>query len=89
VERGEVVEDAALREVREETGFDVALGPLVALISSEGETVVLVVFTGEIVAGIEDAGDDLAELGWFSPDALPDLAFPHDTRIIEELTEQP
>jgi mutator protein MutT len=86
VERGEVVEQAAVREVLEETGFTIELGPLIGLISSEGETVVLAVYTGKIIAGSESAGDDLIELGWFSPDALPNLAFPHDTRIIEQIT---
>jgi mutator protein MutT len=85
VERGEVVEEAAVREVREETGFQVELGPLVGLISSPGETVVLAVYTGSIVSGSERAADDLTELGWFAPDCLPELAFPHDVNILERL----
>lgn len=85
VERGEVVEEAAVREVREETGFTIELGPLLGLISSLGETVVLAVYTGTIVAGEQDAGDDLIELDWFAPDALPELAFPHDLHIIERI----
>lgn len=85
VERGEVVEDAAIREVFEETGFSVELGSLVGLLSSEGETVVLAVFTGSIVAGEQHAADDLTELDWFFPDALPELAFPHDLEIIDRL----
>jgi ADP-ribose pyrophosphatase YjhB (NUDIX family) len=82
VERGEVVEAAAIREVSEETGFAIELGPLIALLSSEGETVVLAVYTGTIVGGDQHPGDDLIELGWFSPDALPELAFPHDREIL-------
>jgi mutator protein MutT len=85
VERGEVVEEAAVREVREETGFTIELGPLVGLISSAGETVVLAVFTGTITDGDQSAGDDLTELGWFAPDALPELAFPHDREILDRL----
>jgi 8-oxo-dGTP diphosphatase len=88
VERGEVVEEAAMREVREETGFEIELGSLVGLISSTGETVVLAVYTGSIVGGAEHAGDDLTELGWFSPDALPELAFPHDSEILERLPRE-
>lgn len=88
VERGEVVEDAAVREVLEETGLTIALGPLIALISSPGETVVLAVYTGTITDGAQQAGDDLAELGWFSPHELPELAFPHDRAIIERLFDQ-
>ena len=85
VERGEVVESAAVREVREETGFEIELGPLVGLISSDGETVVLAVYTGEIVAGAAHAADDLIELGWFARDTLPELAFPHDREILEKI----
>src|SRR6478672_11266569 len=47
VERGEVVEDAAIREAREESGLTVTLGPLLGLYSSPGETVVLAVFPAE------------------------------------------
>ena len=77
-----------MREVREETGFEIALGPLVGLISSPGETVVLAVYTGTVVSGTERADDDLTELGWFAPDALPELAFSHDVQILERLSSR-
>ena len=82
VERGERVEDAAVREVREEAGLAVTLGPLLTLRSAAGEPVVLAVFVAASVAGNPAADDDLTELGWFAPDALPDLAFPHDREIV-------
>jgi mutator protein MutT len=87
VERGEVVEDAAVREVREETGFTIELGPLIGLLSSGGEIVVLAVYTGAIIDRMQTPGDDLTELGWFFPDDLPELAFPHDREIIERLAK--
>lgn len=83
VERGEVVEAAAVREVREEVGLTVELGPLLALLSAPGESVVLAVYPARSFAGEPLAGDDLVEVGWFRPDALPDLAFDHDREIIE------
>jgi mutator protein MutT len=83
VERGELVEAAAVREAREEVGLAVALGPLLGLYSAPGETVVLAVYVGEAV-GEPVAGDDIVEVGWFSPDALPELAFPHDRRILAD-----
>lgn len=85
VERGEVVEAAAVREVREETGLTIELGPLIGLLSSPGEIVVLAVYAGTIVAGEPHPGDDLTELDWFAPNALPELAFPHDQEIIDRL----
>ena len=83
VERGEPVEVAAVREAREEVGLAVVLGSLLGLYSAPGETVVLAVYLGE-AAGEPVAGDDLVEIGWFAPDALPDLAFPHDARILAD-----
>ncbi|MGH2532312.1 MAG: NUDIX domain-containing protein [Thermomicrobiales bacterium] len=82
VERGERVEDAAVRETREEVGLDIALGPLLGLYSRSGETVVLAVYLAATATGDPIAADDLDAVGWFPPDALPDLAFPHDTSII-------
>lgn len=83
VERGEQVEAAAAREAREETGLDVKIGGLIGLYSTEGETVVLAVYAASAAHGEPAAGDDLTEIGWFSPEALPELAFPRDQRILE------
>lgn len=82
VERGELVEAAARREVAEEVGLEIDLGPLLGLISAEGEAVVLAVYEAAAARGEPVAADDLVEVGWFAPDALPDLAFAHDARTI-------
>src|SRR5688500_10313348 len=82
VERGERVEDAAIRETLEETGLSVELGPVLTVISSTGETVVLVVYPAVGHHGTPTANDDLTEVRWFPLDGLPDLAFPHDAEII-------
>ena len=84
VERGEVVEAAAVREVREETGIEIELGPLLGLYSRPGETVVLAAYTSWSFHGTPTAGDDLDMIAWYALDALPEMAFPHDTRIIED-----
>jgi 8-oxo-dGTP diphosphatase len=83
VERGERVEDAAAREAKEESGLDVTIGDLLGLYSYSGETVVLAVYLAHAADGDAIAGDDLTEVAWFSPDALPPLAFPHDDRIVD------
>lgn len=83
VERGERIEDAAIREAREEVGLDIEVGPLLGLFSEEGETVALAVYLALAATSEPVARDDLAAVGWFSPDALPELAFPRDQRIVE------
>ncbi len=85
VERGEQVEAATAREVREETGLEIEPGELLGLFSEAGETVVLAVYEATIKTpgAVPVAADDLVELEWFPLDALPELAFERDYRIIE------
>jgi ADP-ribose pyrophosphatase YjhB (NUDIX family) len=82
VERGEVIEAAAIRETLEETGLTIEPGPLLRLVSSPGETVVLAVFPAMSFSGTEIPGDDLTQLRWWPLDELPALAFGHDRAII-------
>lgn len=82
IERGEVVEAAARREVSEEVGLAVTLGPVLKVFSSAGDPVVLLVFPAVSSIGEPVAGDDLTEVGWFSPTRFPELAFAHDPDIL-------
>ncbi len=81
VDRGERVEDAALREVREETGLVARLDALLGLYSSTGNPVVLAVYAATATGGSLAPGDDLTELAFFTPDELPEPAFAHDRQI--------
>jgi len=84
VDRGEVVEEAALRETREETGLDVELTGLVGVYSAKGNPVVVIAYAADVRGGTLQADDDLEELRSFDPDNLPEMAFPHDTRIVAD-----
>lgn len=86
VNRGEVVEDAALREVKEELSLSVRLTGLVGVYSELGSPVVLIVYAGEIVSGDpRPDGREISEVQRFAPDALPaELAFEHDRRVVAD-----
>jgi 8-oxo-dGTP diphosphatase len=86
VNRGEVLEDAAAREVLEEFGVAVRLTGLIGVYSEPGEAVVLVVYAGEVESGkLHPDGREVSELQLFRLDALPDdLAFPHDRQVLAD-----
>ena len=84
VDRAEAVEDAAVREVREETGLDVEITRLLGVYSRAGDPVVLAAYAAEVVGGVLQAGDDVSDVALFDPDALPPLPFFHDASILRD-----
>ena len=83
VDRGEVVEAAAAREVFEETGLEVDVGSLLGVFSEQGRPVILVAYEAQERGGALAPGSEALELGFFAPDALPPIAFPRDRRLLE------
>jgi 8-oxo-dGTP diphosphatase len=81
VDVGESVEDAARRELREETGLDVRLTRLLGVYSDpardpRGHTV-SIVYVGT-ATGIPRAGEDAGAILVTDPARAPTLAFDHD-----------
>jgi len=83
VDMGEMLEQAAARECMEETGLAVRIDRLLGAYSAPGERVIFIAFAGTAIGGKLEAGDECQEVGIFPPDALPDMAFPHDGAILD------
>ena len=89
-ERGETVRDAAHREIREETGVEIALIGLVDVVDgirrdNTGAAVshyTLIDFAAEWVSGEAVAGDDAAEARWIPLNKLSDYRLWSETRRV-------
>ena len=82
LKRGEAPADAAQREVREEVGIDVVLvgEPAVAIDAPARRVDVIFrarVADGEQADAAEPRSPEILRVGWFPPDALPELQ--HET----------
>ena len=84
VDRGEPVHAAAVREVNEETCLVVEIDSLLGLYSEPENPVVLAVYVTRAVGGHLRAGDEMSDVGLFAVDAMPELAFPNDHRILAD-----
>jgi 8-oxo-dGTP diphosphatase len=87
VDYGETVENAIIREFKEETGLDAEIQEFIGIYSEpdrdpRGHTV-SAVFELKIISGEMIAGDDAAEVSLFPLNKLPELAFDH-AKIIAE-----
>jgi ADP-ribose pyrophosphatase YjhB (NUDIX family) len=78
LDRGERVEEAAIRETREEVNLKVEVTQLLNVYSYPGYPVVVVVYMAEVVGGQLQAMDETLEVRTFSSDEVPwdELAFP-------------
>jgi ADP-ribose pyrophosphatase YjhB (NUDIX family) len=82
VDRGESVQDAAVRETLEEVNLKVRPTGIVDVYSFPGHPVVVVVYASDVIGGSLEARDESLEVRTFPPEQLPweELAF-ESTRL--------
>lgn len=81
VEPGESLREAAVREVREETGIDVVINREVwslTVPARPGATYEIHDFLGAPVGGVLVAGDDAADARWFTASEMTTVPLTHD-----------
>lgn len=78
MELGESPEQAALRELKEETGLSAKIDYLLGVTTNPSDmydTVLMIGYLVTAVTGEPAVGDDASQLAWFHPNRLPPVAF--------------
>lgn len=91
VDRGETVESAALREVREESGLVVRLTRLLGVYSFPDNPVIVVAYTGDVTGGSLKIDDESLAVRSFPPPEIPwdQLAFPSTVQVLKDYLQLP
>tara|TARA_B100001123_G_C14960743_1_gene887583 strand:- start:259 stop:765 length:507 start_codon:yes stop_codon:yes gene_type:complete len=84
VDNGEAVEDAVIRETKEETNLDIVVEKLIGVYSNTGNPIILVVYSASRIGGKLSPGPESQDVKWFNLTALPKLPFPHDNKIVDD-----
>jgi ADP-ribose pyrophosphatase YjhB (NUDIX family) len=90
VDRGERVEDAAVRETLEECCLQVRLSSLLGVYSYSGRPIVVIVYAGDVIGGVLQAADEALDAGAFAPAEIPwdELAFSSTFDALAEYVER-
>jgi 8-oxo-dGTP diphosphatase len=89
-ESGESIEEAAMRELKEEAGIEARILRIVDVSSEKNDIygeVLVVSYEAERIGGTERAGDDAVDWSYFPLNSLPKLAFPSQERALKRLIE--
>ena len=78
-------EEAIVRECMEEVGVTIEPNELLALqhVVMDDEGIVILPYRARLVSGVAIAGDEVQEVGWFSPQSLPPLAFATHRKVLQ------
>jgi ADP-ribose pyrophosphatase len=93
VDRGETLEEAALRETREECGALARIEGLLGVYSYPGRPVIVAAFRATLLPESPEpyAADETLEIGWFAPEEIDgvDLAFRSSADALSALLGRP
>ena len=86
VERGEVAEAAAMREVLEESGIEIEVTGIVGLYTYSGQIPAIAVFSGRVTGGEPTPLDETMAVRSFARDELPwsEMAFPSTEQALKD-----
>jgi 8-oxo-dGTP diphosphatase len=91
VELDETPEQAALRELQEETGLTGKGTELINIFLTESKRYKAVLMIGYLIKSVHGtlrAGDDSEEAAYFDPAAMPQLAFQSNRWILDEILKK-
>ena len=88
VELGESLEEAAIREVKEETGLNIRIQKVVGIYSKPSEGALAVSLVGEVVGGKLEPQHEIAECVFFSFNELPSPVRDHLSQRIADFRER-
>ncbi|WP_232362702.1 NUDIX hydrolase [Desulfosudis oleivorans] len=91
VELSEAPDQAALRELAEETGISGTIDTLLGVETNNSATYGTVLIVGYLVidyAGVPCAGDDAEEAAFFPPGVMPPIAFNSHAAFIDRVIDR-
>ena len=86
LESGESLEEAAVREVKEETSLDIRLGRPIGFYSKPAENGLAVTFEGFLLGGELHPDHEIRAAAYFPLDALPENIRPHLRQRVADYT---
>jgi len=91
VDRGEKLQEAAIREAREEANLQIRIETLINLYSYDGNDAIVIVYAATVVRGYLSPKDESLDAAWFRISNIPwsKLAFPSTREALRDYVNSP